>query len=99
VLSDEPQHLEQAVFADGLSPESIAAFRVTMRAQWKTLLAATAPALQALIDADRVAGRQQDQRVRVGLYTFSETAAAAPSGTHPAVPKPKSAPKTSRRKT
>ena len=99
VLGDEPQHLEQAVFADGLSPESIAAFRATMRAQWKTLLAATAPALQTLIDADRAAGRPQDQRVRVGLYTFSEAAPAPPPGTSPAAPTPKSAPKTSRRKT
>jgi Family of unknown function (DUF6502) len=72
VLSESPPHLEQAVFADGLSPASLEAFRHLMRAQWKALLDAAVPALQQLIDADRAAGRPQDQRVRVGLYTYSD---------------------------
>jgi len=75
VLSDAPAHLEQAVFADGLSPASLDAFRQLMRTQWKLLLDATVPALQKLIDADRAAGRPQDQRVRVGLYTYSDVTA------------------------
>jgi hypothetical protein len=72
VLADAPPHLEQAVFADGLSPASLAAFREIAKAQWQALLAATVPALQALVDADAAASRPGDQRVRVGLYTFHD---------------------------
>jgi hypothetical protein len=72
VLSDSPAHHEQAIFADELSTASIDEFRSVVRAQWKLLLDATVPALQRLIDADRAAGRPQDQRVRVGLYSFND---------------------------
>ncbi len=89
VLADAPPHLEQAVFADELSAESLTAFRDIARAQWQVLLAATVPALQKLIDADAAAGRQRDRRVRVGIYTWNDVMArdeaaparaAAPSG-------------------
>ena len=70
VLSDTPRHLEQAVFADELSTQSLEEFDRLLRTQWQSLLAATVPALQGLIDADRAAGRTQDQRVRVGLYSY-----------------------------
>ncbi|MDH5541070.1 MAG: hypothetical protein OEY03_16850, partial [Rhizobacter sp.] len=81
VLSETaPPHLEQAVFADGLSRESLDDFRTLLRTQWKVLLDATAPALQAMIDADHAAGRLQDQRVRVGLYTYHDTMATPPAG-------------------
>jgi hypothetical protein len=33
--------------------------------------------LEKLIDADRQAGRRQNQRARVGLYTWSQPMAAA----------------------
>jgi hypothetical protein len=72
VLAETPPHLEQAVFADDLSQVSLDAFRRQMRTHWKTLLEATVPTLQKLIDDDREAGRAQDQRVRVGLYTYAE---------------------------
>jgi hypothetical protein len=83
VVSDTPPHLEQAVFADELSQSSVDAFQQMMRTQWKALLAATVPALQQLIDADRAAGNPRNQRVRVGLYTYSEamTTARESSGT------------------
>jgi len=68
-----PPHLEQAVFADGLSDESVDEFRALMRTQWQTLLSAAAPALQKLLDGDRAAQRRGGRRVRVGLYTFDET--------------------------
>ncbi len=77
VVSDKPPHFEQAVSADGLSPESLAAFEQIVRSQWKTLLAATAPVLQQMIDADRAAGRADDGRVRLGLYSYSERPPAA----------------------
>ena len=77
VVSDKPPHFEQAVSADGLSPESLQAFEQIVRTQWRALLAATAPALQQMIDADRAAGRADDGRVRLGLYSYSERPPAA----------------------
>ena len=81
VLAGEPPHLEQAIFADELSPASLETFRQLMRAQWKALLAAAVPMLQQLIDADREANRVRDQRVRVGLYSYHETMASPPEPT------------------
>jgi Family of unknown function (DUF6502) len=75
VLADTPAHLEQAVFADELSAESLVAVRELAKAQWQALLAATVPALQALVDADAAAGRTRDRRVRIGLYTWNDVMA------------------------
>ena len=85
VLSDTPAHLEQAVFADEMSQASVDAFQQMTRTQWKALLAATVPALQQLIDADRAAGIPRDQRVRVGLYTYCEPM-AGPRQNNPSAP-------------
>lgn len=79
VLSDPPQHLEQAVFADELSQVSLVEVRKVMRAQWQALLEATVPLLHRLIEADRTAKNTRDQRVRVGLYMFSEPMTTKPS--------------------
>ena len=76
-MSDKPPHFEQAVSADGLSPKSLQSFEQIVRTQWRALLAATAPALQQMIDADRAAGRTDDGRVRLGLYSYSERPPAA----------------------
>ena len=91
VVAETPPHLEQAVFADDLSRESVESFRDAMRQQWAALLQRAVPALQALIDADRAAGRPQDHRVRVGLYTYHEPTAASapPAGAATPSPKPK----------
>jgi hypothetical protein len=82
VLADKPRHLEQAVFADELSAESLQQLQPFVREQWQHLLRTLAPALQKAIDDDATAGRPQDQRVRVGLYAYHapmlEGAPAAP---------------------
>lgn len=75
VAGDGPRHVEQAVFADGLSAESLPAVQALARAQWQAAVHALVPAIQALIDADRRAGRDGDRRVRIGLYSY-----AAPTG-------------------
>jgi hypothetical protein len=72
LLADAPPHLEQAVFADELSAESMAAFHALARAQWQALLVAVAPALQSLIEADATAGRRADRRVRMGLFSYHD---------------------------
>lgn len=72
VTADKPRHFEQAIFADELSQESLDAVRELVRTQWQTLLAGTVPTLQKLIDADQAAGRTQQQRVRIGLFSYTE---------------------------
>jgi hypothetical protein len=89
VVSQKPPHFEQAVSADGLSPESLEAFEQIVRTQWRALLAATAPALQQMIDADHAAGRADDGRVRMGLYSYSER---PPAATEPAAAAPQRRP-------
>jgi hypothetical protein len=73
VLHDGRRHLEQAVFADELSAESIKALRPLIKEQWKSLRDAMVPTIMTLIEADRLAGRAQDRRMRIGLYTYNES--------------------------
>jgi hypothetical protein len=70
VLAQGRPHLEQAIFADELSETSLAKVHKLVGAQWKALLTALVPAVQALIEADRKAGRPADRRLRVGLYSY-----------------------------
>jgi hypothetical protein len=79
VLDDGRRHFEQAVFADELSVQSVAATRELIAAQWQALSTALVPRLEALIEADRAAGHVQDQRLRVGLFSYSERMATDPS--------------------
>ena len=75
VLLDGKQQIEQAIFADELSTESLAEARELMTQQWRTLLAQVAPQLEKMIQADRQAGRAQDQSLRIGLFTWSQSMA------------------------
>ena len=79
VLGDGREHFEQAIFADELSTESVRAFRDTITRQWQALRAAAVPALETLIEVDRATGRTQDQRLRIGLFSWSETMASGTS--------------------
>jgi hypothetical protein len=71
-LHDGTRHLEQAVFADELSTESLKALRPLFAARWTALRDAMVPVITELIESDRLAGRIQDRRIRIGLYTFDE---------------------------
>ena len=70
LAADAPPHVEQAIFADELSPASAAAVRALVASHWKDLLAALVPKIQALVDADEASSAPADQRVRVGLYSY-----------------------------
>jgi hypothetical protein len=102
VVAGQPRHLEQAIFGDELSRESVQRLQPLVREQWMNLVGWLVPTVQKLIDEDRVQGRVQDQRVRVGLYEYSNTmssgtAAAAVPPAKKASPARKTAP--ARRKT
>ncbi len=78
VLGDSSLHFEQAVFADGLSAQAIAAMRPAIAAQWQALLQALVPALQAQVQAGEQMQPAPTGRLRVGLYSYHEGGSAAP---------------------
>jgi hypothetical protein len=81
LLVDDTRHFEQAVWAEGLSEQSLAALRPLVAAQWRTLVAAMVPALQAAVDADAAradGGAPPRGRFRLGLYEFTENQVDAP---------------------
>jgi hypothetical protein len=86
VLGDGRRHFEQALFADELSEVSLEEARALVTAEWQRLLHTFAPALQALIDSDKAAGRSADQRMRIGLFAYTEAMAPAEDAPLPADP-------------
>jgi hypothetical protein len=72
VLGKEPAHLEQAVFADELSEESVNRLRPLLAARWQELRSSMVPVLADMIEADRKVGRPQNQRIRLGIYSYAE---------------------------
>lgn len=79
LAGERTPHFEQAVFADGLTPESLATLRPLIAAQWRTLLATLVPHLEARVAADAGRPAAEQGRVRVGLYTYQETSPTGPA--------------------
>lgn len=73
---DARKHFDQAVFADELSPESLAVVREFVISRWKNLLDDAVALLERRIEEDKAEGRAQDRRVRIGLYSFDEAVGA-----------------------
>jgi len=72
VLHGDRRHFEQAIFSDSMSTEGLQKARDLVRLQWQHLLQNLVPALQDMINQDRAEGREADQRIRIGLYSFHE---------------------------
>ncbi len=83
VLGNGLSHFEQAIFADGLSDESMARVRDLIRTHWQLLLDGLVPALEALIATDATLLPLPDRRLRVGLYTFEDPGSAAAVAAEP----------------
>lgn len=85
VLGDGRRHLEQAVFADGLSETSIEAAHALITRQWQRLHDELVTALRQKVADDRgLPGAHH--RLRVGLYSFEDSPSvqddtAAPTST------------------
>lgn len=82
VLQGDRTHFEQAVLAHGLSAASIAQLRPAIAALWQDLLRTVVPEMERLVAADEAAagsGPAPEGRLRVGLYSYQEGAAVAPS--------------------
>lgn len=69
---DGQRFLEQAMFSDGLSAESAAAFNAATRRAWLAVQAELMPVLQALYERDRTGEATTDHRVRLGVYGYAE---------------------------
>lgn len=70
VLSDKTEHFEQAVFADGLSQQSVMLVRELARDHWKRLLSEAVSLLEQRIELDKQNPARATERVRLGLFTF-----------------------------
>jgi hypothetical protein len=74
-----PPFVEQSVFADELSAESVEVAGARARALWQRVMKTLIPELQRLEDADRAARRPASHRVRIGLYCYAAPAARDPT--------------------
>lgn len=84
VIHGGRRHFEQAVFAEGISDASVASLRELVGPQWKALLTALVPPMQALVDADAALPVKDQRRMRIGLYAFDD--ASPPEGSAPSSP-------------
>lgn len=71
VLQGGGKHFEQALLADELSEESLEKARSMITAQWRELLTGLGTQLQALMDEDIALGREKNQQLRIGLYSYA----------------------------
>ena len=58
--------------ADELSEDSVLKLRALIAAQWSALFDGLVPALEGLIADDKAQGRPQDQRTRIGFYSYTQ---------------------------
>ncbi len=72
VQGHTPRHLEQAMFADGLSSESLERLRPIVSEQWQALVRSLVPMVRQFIEEDESAARPHDQRLRIGMYAYAE---------------------------
>jgi hypothetical protein len=74
VVDGSPKHFEQALFADGLSDETLAWLREVVRAQWQAVRLAVVPELETRLQADALAADVPTRRWRLGLYSYDQPA-------------------------
>ena len=83
LLADGSRHFEQAVFADGLSAESVRQLHTLIGPQWKALLESLVPRLEGWVRADAQQPDAPRHRVRIGLYAFDNLPADSDAPTTP----------------
>jgi hypothetical protein len=74
LTTNAPRSLEQSVFADGLTAESVAVLHHTARELWKTAFETIVTQAQQRVELDDEP--VDGMRMRFGVYFFSEPAAA-----------------------
>lgn len=79
---DRKPHFEQAVFGEGLSPQSVARLREVVRGHWKALAADLVATIEALVADDEQHPERATERVRFGLFSFHEASPPAAPPDH-----------------
>jgi hypothetical protein len=73
VIHRDRRHVEQALFTNDLSPESVTHLNGLARRLWADVSAQALPELERLIAEDRAQERPATVRARIGLYSYHET--------------------------
>jgi hypothetical protein len=81
---DAPRYLEQSVFADGLGADSVAMLHEQARAAWSDAFAMMVKQARKRVVADAAVPEAEQQRMRFGVYFYSESTAPAPRPGKPA---------------
>ncbi len=77
----DPPYLDQAVYSDDLSPESVNALLHLSREQWSEVLRVVVRRTAELEAKDKAAGRAT-HRINVGMYFYAEPRAVPPQDGH-----------------
>lgn len=72
LTTDAPRYLEQSVFADGLGQESVAVLHEMARGLWQTAFEDMVKAARLRVDRDDALPADRQQRMRFGVYFYSE---------------------------
>lgn len=81
---DAPRYLEQSVFADGLGADSVATLHEHARAAWSEAFSMMVKQAGKRVAADADVPVAEQQRMRFGVYFYSEPTAPAPRPGKPA---------------
>jgi len=72
LTAEHPRFLEQSIYADGLRPESVDALHAEARAAWARAFQAVVTKARERVEQDRES--DGNERVRYGVYFYSESA-------------------------
>ena len=76
---DAPRYLEQSVFADGLGADSVELLHEMAREAWQRAFEDMVKAARKRVARDDALPEDEQQRMRFGIYFYSEPQAAAPA--------------------
>lgn len=79
LTTDAPRYLEQSVFADGLGPESVAELHEMAREHWQKSFQDMVAAAHERVRRDHRLTPAEQQRMRFGIYFYSEGQGVAES--------------------
>ena len=73
LTADAPRYLEQSVFADGLSADSLEELHAHARAAWARTFADMVAAATERVERDAAVPPEAQQRMRFGVYFYGES--------------------------
>lgn len=79
LTTDAPRYLEQSVFADGLGADSVELLHEMAREAWQRAFEDMVKAARKRVARDDALPQDEQQRMRFGIYFYSEPQAAAPA--------------------